>query len=372
MARHITISDLRPGDLLFSYQATRKNRPSLESNISRAIHVSMVTEVGQYPTSSGGTAWGAREIHQVEFRRNRVYQNDIRPPLDHPLEGKESERTLRVMRCRVSGLRNKAAIYARRWLSWQTPFAGNRVTHADQHERGFIGRGAALVAEQRRLFDVGGKFRAIKYAARRKGPVCYPAVDGERGMFCSMFVTTCYQVAGLKPLVQAMDVSDPSRRVSDKKLERADFKRLEGILAKNGYPVTQADLQAYLLYCMKLRSLSLYDLGDFEIIERRDAKRNRIRKVPGRHYVPSILLWASNQSIAGTNWPAYITAGMQVDSKIVMPTGLYLSLLDDKQGWRDMGYLIGPGAFTETGEERGVRMDGEANLGKDLRAPWMA
>lgn len=108
------------------------------------------------------------------------------------------------------------------WTALAMPYSNHRRRFAMAHEEM---SGDSMVATHRKLFDEVGKFRAIKFTARRNGDLIYPSetdprIEGNRGMFCSMFVVVCYQVAGLESLVR---VAPSGLRVSDKCTAKRDL-----------------------------------------------------------------------------------------------------------------------------------------------------
>lgn len=387
MVHYINLRDLEPGDLLFSYIASETNRPGLGAKDTPAMHVSMVSKsVIKFPMVPGnaklkkspgfsGRMVGAQEIHAAVGGRKThgLVQSDVRPPLKSPIENGGFEQTSRVLRCRNKPLRDRAINLARNWLRYQTEYADGRCEVATVHEKLYAGKPETFIDVQRELFDKGGKFRAIKYAARRNGPLCYPQMDqGEQGMFCSMFVATCFQVAGLEALVAAADPTDVDQRVSDKKINQTEWETLRGMVAQGGYNLTEEDLAAYWAYTESLRTFMPYEVGAFLEKRRKGQNKNlRNRRKDVKFYLPSLLFWRkSSPSIAACNWANYITAGMKLDAKIIMPTGLFESLNADQAGWEDMGALLGPGAFTESKDERATRISQANQAAKDLRTPF--
>lgn len=249
-----------------------------------------------------------------------------------------------MLRCNVEELRGRAAKLALRIERWfQLDFAEDRIAAATIFESK---RDAGTVlTDLRKHFDETGKFRAIKYAARRNSFLCYPDEKGRHGngMFCSMFVVLCYQIAGLEDYVKAAPHTDTLLRISDKKMRPKDFKQIEKDVVK-GKPGScdRTDFTGYHAYTEKLREDDPYQLGS--VAENEPGKRRSKFE-----YRPSIDYWDFSKcpSIATANWAGIVTAGMMVDSKIVMPRGLYDSLVADGAGWTDMGDLTGKQDFED-------------------------
>jgi hypothetical protein len=315
----IAPAQLLPGDLLFTCQGDTTQ------------HVSIVT-------SLAGDA--VREVHQVNSQQGYVglHENDVNLPLG-----------FFVFRCQDQGLASKAAAWALRWVNESpAPFALHRykmaVEFQKQHEED-------LVPTQRKLFDQSGKFRAIKYAARRNAQLIYPSekdprIKDNRGMFCSMFVVVCYQVAGLADLV---DAAPEGLYVSDKKMEKKDIKTYKKRCAAS---VNQADLYKFEMYLGHLKEIDPYSLGE--------RKPKGVVKVRKMEYTPSLEYWNGKASnVESCNWPNLITKGMMVDSKVIMPMGLLASLVDDKETWSDMGFLRDKSAYSEERGQKKLRMEGQ-------------
>ncbi len=110
------------------------------------------------------------------------------------------------MRCNEPSLSQAAAKYAVVWFKQVIPFNRRRVAATAEES----------VMWHRQKFNETGRFRAIRYAARRT--TGFHQNDDSRlvtkGMNCSHFVTTCYQVAGLEKIVSA---APPGVKVQDKK-----------------------------------------------------------------------------------------------------------------------------------------------------------
>lgn len=173
--KSIEAARLEAGDLLFYW------------NGDRTQHVSIVTS-----KDSGAV----REVHQIsDSKWQGLHETEV-----NLIGG------FFVFRCGDRALAAKAASWATRWVDeFPAPFSPRRYGVAVSHE---VKHANDVVEAHRSLFQKFGKFRAIKYAARRNGQLIYPSekdprTKGNRGMFCSMFVAVCYQVAGLQDLVES-------------------------------------------------------------------------------------------------------------------------------------------------------------------------
>jgi hypothetical protein len=249
---------------------------------------------------------------------------------------------------------------AERWLEYPAPFAPLRLDIARDHEKKHKGD---LVKLHRELFQKYGKYRAIKYAARREGFLIYPSekdsrVPGNRGMFCSMFVALCYQVAGLQELVEC---PPKGVLVSDKKMTPAEMKKYEeeALIFSKEHPgwvgdLKQIDLQDFKWYIGQLNEFDPYKLetGNTKF---KGAQKNS-PQLTYATFRPSLEFWKGEMLIFQCPWFKYITKGMMLDAKVIMPGGLLECLEDDKKDWEVMGVLTGERAFSETTEEKLERL----------------
>jgi|GEM_PF-7069801 len=257
---------------------------------------------------------GAGRVHHVEICTNPmeiIGQVDISPD---PERGREELRQTRkaslrpnpkhrliVMRCRTQSLSAAAARYAIAWFDQTIPFQRRRVApSADEPVRW-----------HRDKFNETGKFRAIRYAARRAGDI--HQVDDNRlvtkAMNCSHFVAACFQVAGLENVVAA---APAGVKVQDKKAR---------------YSVDEIPIH----YRTVLNKFALYQAADDANPVSNDSR-------------PGIIYWNfdANGDIDVFDWDTHITKGMRVDSKYVMPKDLLKCLLDDQTAWTMAGVVKFP------------------------------
>lgn len=361
----IAIADLLPGDLVFDFTGTSETRPGLVDDVpdgsARMTHVSMVTAVDQ-------GAGFAHHVHQVNRGLSGTLRSDLIPALKEVGGVAAARQSLqRVVRCTRGDLRGRAAELGALWANYQMPFAEYREGNAEAMEKACKGAGG-LVALQRALFARYGKYRAMKYAARREGMLSYPNEEhAGQGMFCSMFVAVCYQVAGIEPLVTAAGTA-PDIRVSDKKMRPSDLDD-----AFDGLGARYHDRVRYTSYVQGLHSLDPYGFKP-DAQARARAGKTRIERSEGVSYTPSICFWNFDRerSIENVNWARYLTRGMQLDCKVIHPTGLYLCLADDPKDWQDLGILAGPGAYSESREERDARLKAHRLGSEDQRRMFLA
>ena len=232
----IDIAKLLPGDIVFPYTGVDLAIPGTNAGhvmiVGATDKAGIATQIHQVAKSMTNT------VADTGSQRERLVPNSPKPP------GMSSSRK-RVVRCRNENLRQDAARLALYWQRWfQFGFSDNRRTNATVFENMRSSKSAAeRVSDLRAHFRETGMFRAIKYAARRNGFLCYPNESGEsgQGMYCSMFVAICYQVAGISDVVRTADVSDPLLRVSDKKMSEKDLTRVRKQMGKAAMACDVAD-----------------------------------------------------------------------------------------------------------------------------------
>jgi len=325
--RLLKLSDLVPGDLLFAISATS----------GEAVHVTIVTR-----RMDGGAV---RQVHQVEDKKfSGLHENDVVP------EG------ILVLRCRKEGLGKRAAELAGRWSDVPAPYSSLRAAIAKGHEASH-GKGDELIQVHRRLFNESAKFRAIKYAARRDGALVAvserESIAGNKGMFCSMFVCICYQVAGLEHVVRA---GDPRQLVSDKRMLEKELTTYRKQFEGAGHDEL-ANLQQYEQYLRHLHEFSPYGLDtDSARFKGKHQTRPRAFKIFPTKFIPSLAFWCGGR-IDQFNFADCITAGMMLDAKVIYPAGLLACLRNDTAGWEECGFLTGNRAFSESPAEKADRME---------------
>lgn len=325
----IDIGSVEPGDLIFTYDAADLANPGTPTG-----HVMLV--------GAEDKAGVVTQIHQVRksmANQNSGTQRERLIPNTPKAPGVSGSRK-RVLRCKNRALAQRAAKQALYWQRWfQLEFSEDRITNATFFEKKFS---SETVARLREHFETTGKYRAIKYAARREGFLCYPDEEGEsgKGMFCSMFVVICYQVAGLEDYVKPAKYTDTMLRISDKKMSPDDCRKVKAkLVTDNPSGCGDLEFQRYESYTQKLKEANPYGLDHFEESEP-GARRKKLV------YRPSIEYWDfAKGSISSANWAGIVTAGMMVDAKVVMPRGLYDSLAADGDGWEDLGDLTGAQKF---------------------------
>jgi hypothetical protein len=326
VTKTITFGDLKVGDLVFNWDPAEGS----------SGHVALIT------AANAGMAFNTHQTNGAN--RKGTWETVINPA--QPDE-------LHIYRCANSELARSAADIAKAWSRYVLAFDYQRLDQGTLHDMQGSG-GGSMVARHRELFARGGKFRAIKYAARRDGIPCYPggAEKEDKGMFCSMFVAVCYQVAGLGNAVKAADPRDLMLRVSDKQMGPKDIKKHKGKFsglfgAKLGGKHGKVDFQHYDAYVDGLHTPNPYELREIETspvgLQQALSSPAPKPRAGGVTYLPSILYWNYDRypSIEAFPWADRITEGMMVDAKVVMPTSLLTSLQTDDKAWSFVGKLTG-------------------------------
>ena len=237
----------------------------------------------------------------------------------------------RVLRCKKSDLDKKAAALAVRWYKdFQLDFSNARLDAATRDDESYTNDTSLVTAHRKRFWDTS-MFRAIKYATRRETFLCYPDDEGNhgKGMFCSMFVAICYQAAGIKDWVRPMNPRDPKTRVSDKKMTWVELEQVQHF--------QHARTETNRMH------IDFFGYSEWEFYQGHLAKLRpkdyQPKVLPGVTLVPSVLYWdfVINPSIRSVPWHVQITKGMMLDSKTIMPRGMFHCLLADKEGWAGYG-----------------------------------
>lgn len=315
MARNdLTTADLQPGDLVF----TKIN------DLTNANHVEIFT---------GSSHFAATSVHAV---------NNAAKQMQRVMGTSFSESDSKVVfRCNVPALATAAAKRAVRWSAYENRYDKDRIdvkTAFREMHRNLNTGDADVRAEMRRLFNERGRFRAIKYTARREGILCYPGDQeggGGRGMTCCMFAIICYQAAALTPFVAALGQSSAFTHVSDKKMGKKDLKDLKPVMKSAGF--ASKDYQQYATYIGCIQAQNEY------AIDWRRAGQTEVQKgAPGARwvgytYVPSILMWKNPPSFNAFDWEATLTSGMCLDAKIAAPQNVFESLEADPAMWTFVG-----------------------------------
>ncbi|MGZ8469678.1 MAG: hypothetical protein ACXW61_09100 [Gemmatirosa sp.] len=345
MPPQIPLSDVRPGDLLFNVFVRKDELTGELHPAGVSGHVTICTFANDALVLM---------THQVDGKQLKgTWEDQLRPP------AATAGNQVLVMRCHGSReLAAEAALWARSWDKFLLPFGSRRRDNATLFEGDAAGE--ELVAKHRKLFATRAKYRAIKYAARRLGYLCYPgAEDDGQGLFCSMFVSIAYQVAGLvrAGAVTAAGREDLHLRITDKRMPPSAIARVAASLPN---APSALDVASFTGYSAALREPNPYGLRGVPPAEAAEPAK---KGPPGVGYLPSLAFWRFDRhpSIEGFPWAAHVTEGMMVDAKVIMPQGLLASLRADPASWQTLGFVTGAhldlGSFRERFDEKRARAD---------------
>lgn len=326
MARtDLTKADLQPGDLVIWKMG------------EDASHVEMYTGTTHFPATSihavNTPAKGMTRLMPTSFT-GAFYKH--------------------IFRCTKAGMALSAVQYASQWARYENRYDKGRIdvktafremhknlgTSADDMDRIMINRFMEL-----------GRFRAIKYAARRDGIVCYPGDDGNsgHGMTCCMFAILCYQVAGIAAEVVPLDPADPMVRVSDKKMDANDLAALKRQMQILGFDGSV--FREYQAYVTRIQEQNEYRI-DWAVAKKPVVDKGvPAGKHPAFRFCPSILMWAHPATFHAFDWLSAVTPGMMLDAKIANPQHVWVSLDNDKTNWTYLGSMA-PEEINATPEQK--------------------
>jgi hypothetical protein len=351
MARNdLTTADLMPGDLVFSKI----------NDLSNATHVEIFT---------GGSHFAATSVHAV---------NNPGKQMQRVMGTSFAENDAKVVfRCNTPALAKAAAKRAVRWSAYENRYDKDRIdvkTAFREMLKNLNTGDADVRAEMRRLFNERGRFRAIKYTARRDGILCYPGDQeggGGRGMTCCMFAIICYQAAALTPFVKALGQSSAFTHVSDKKMGRKDLSELKPAMKSAGF--ASKDYQQYATYIGCIQAQNEYAI-DWSVARKTAVQKGAPgAKWVGYTYVPSILMWQDPPSFNGFDWDATLTSGMCLDAKIAAPQNVFESLEADPAMWTFVGRFAHSEAAAPTDAQKAVYQAAllqNKQAGEEMRKDW--
>ncbi len=251
-----------------------------------------------------------------------------------------------VFRCKDNKLAEIAAHIADNWASYSTPYdekrleVGTRIYNArTRHSRPEEQKEKALPS-YRQDFDETGKYRLVKYAARRGASLTLPEGKGKgRGMWCGMFGLLCYQTAAVakaelvKPLVgdgQHSWVSDKYHDPSQvEKYFQADAPKKSQIFkfAKHKKAVNEAT-QNYNTYVQKTQGKDEF-VGVAHHPAHKEVAKNH------ETYAPSLAAWdfAKHGDIKNFDFEPYLSKGLMIEQKTADPGVFMHALSQDPNMW---------------------------------------
>lgn len=266
-----------------------------------------------------------------------------------------------VVRSKDPELAAMVAQQANRWCRYATPYDPQRLEIGERRENTLSNHKkdpqATLDQYQREEFNAGGKYRMIKYASRRMGPLTMPESCGGsgRGFRCSMFALTCLQTAALakeglvKPLCGGSDVpwvSDKytspelikgSKPKSEKKSFNSGSKFKKGTFLHSIKGHIKAishwkqDLPAYQHFTESIKG------RDTEFLDYKHYKDHKRVVADHQQFAPSITAWdyEKNGSIEHFPFEEVLGTGLMLEPKTTSPAMLLYAMSQDKTMWHD-------------------------------------
>jgi len=200
----LTEDALKPGDILFTMSG------------GEAAHVSIFL----------GSKTGANKLtlaHAINTDNMKQLTKTGVPPDSYV-----------VFRCKDEKMAELAANIADNWASYNTPYdeqrleIGTKVYNARTRMLPSEEQKEAAAPFYRKDFEETGKYRLVKYAARRGAAINLPKGEGAgRGVWSGMFALMCYQTAAVVKagLVKPLIGDGQHRWVSDKYHDPAQARR---------------------------------------------------------------------------------------------------------------------------------------------------
>ena len=253
-----------------------------------------------------------------------------------------------VFRCKDQKLAELAAHIADSWASYNTPYdeqrleIGTKVYNARTRNFRPEEQKAGSAPAYREDFDETGKYRLVKYAARRGASISVPQENGKgRGVWCGMFGLMCYQTAAVAKagLVKPLVGDGQHRWVSDKYHDpvqtqkyfdsNAPKKTQLFKYAKYKKSANEAT-QNYNNYVEKTR-------GKDEFVGRQHIDAHK--KVVKDHatHTPSLAAWdfAKQGDIRKFDFEPILSKGLMIEQKTADPGIFMHSLSEDSNMWEN-------------------------------------
>lgn len=143
------------------------------------------------------------EGSHTEKKPGGICQTSLRNLGIQSYEGTFYTVTYRVFRFNDDDFSNQLVEQARKWAQFNVPYDEQRLEKKFDLEESLLSY-QAFVDNAKEKYVTEGKFRSIKFAARRETAPTRPKLNGKcRGLTCSMFIALLYQVVELRSLVAA-------------------------------------------------------------------------------------------------------------------------------------------------------------------------
>lgn len=257
-----------------------------------------------------------------------------------------------VFRCKDSKLAELAAHIADNWAIYGTPYdeqrlqIGTKVYNLRTNTVHQNDRSAVAAAACRKDFEDTGKYRLVKYAARRGASITLPEGHGRgRGVWCAMFTLLCYQTAAVAKagLVKSVVGDEAHRWVSDK---YNDPKQTASYFSAN----TQKKTHFFQFSKQKTAKKATdnftkhvektHALKEFNGYEHKSFHKATVKDHP--LHTPSLIAWDYEKfgDIKEFDFESILSSGLMLEQKTTDPEILMHSLSQDQRLWQRAGTLI--------------------------------
>lgn len=254
-----------------------------------------------------------------------------------------------VYRCKDAKMAELAAHMAENWASYHTPYdeqrleIGTKVSNVRTQKSAPENRSKDATEACRKDFENTGKYRLVKYAARRGSSINLPEGKGKgRGVWCAMFALMCYQTAAVtkaglvKPVVGDGEHRWVSDKYSNPKETKAYFEstapKKSHIFKYAKYKKSENDATTcYENYVDKIRGK-----GEFQGHQHKDFHKEVVKD--HESYSPSIIAWdfAKHGDIQNFDFKAVLSDGLMLEQKTTDPEVFMQALSQDKSMWENL------------------------------------
>ncbi|MCB1827663.1 MAG: hypothetical protein KDH94_04475, partial [Coxiellaceae bacterium] len=207
----------------------------------------------------------------------------------------------------------------------------------------------AAYDESRKAFDQSGRYRMVKYASRRLGPINLPeGIGNGRGVWCAMFALLCYQTAAMtkaglvEPIVGGDKYPWTSDKYTDINLLSAygpgkptffSMKELQHY-AQASHQYKQC-MQSYSAHVEKTRSINEFENYKHYHEHKRCDQSHQI-------YPPSIVAWdfQANGYLSTFDFEKVLSTGLMLEQKTIDLDIFMYALAQDTKMWSSPGVVV--------------------------------
>ncbi|MCB1828477.1 MAG: hypothetical protein KDH94_08605, partial [Coxiellaceae bacterium] len=198
-------------------------------------------------------------------------------------------------------------------------------------------------------FDQSGRYRMVKYASRRMGPVNLPEGIGRgRGARCAMFALMCYQTAAMTkaglvdPIVGGDKYPWTSDKYTDiKSLSKYGPEKPESFSLRNLQQYAQAKKQ----YKQCLRSYSTHverTRSENEFDNYKHYHEHKQYDQSHQIFPPSLVAWdfQTNGNLSTFDFKDVLSTGLMLEQKTIDPDIFMYALAQDTKMWTSPGEAL--------------------------------